>query len=187
MSEKKKSHKKKLEESEEGDDVFDRFTDPTKKRKRKEKQDKQQDEKRQKFLLADKLFAVDLFNSKPALEEQETWLKFAKQPLPEMTYLQTLWDEVKDVDVSYISYHSEETRVGIFAVMECLNAAFFCTDWLTQKLDKVGWKMNCTNYDPVAVSASKGEILSASLECYKMSIKQMQRLIESKNETQTVV
>lgn len=159
--------------SAEDEDILDRFSDPTKKRKRKEKKDEKEEERKAKMVNAGKRFAVDEFNTPPSAEDLATWQKFVEPPLPTLLDLEHLQKAAEAMTIDAIGYTSLAKTEGFFAVMDCLNAMVHCSTWLKDRLSRLGWKINMTGYEPTAVSHSTREILPATLECYRMAIKQM--------------
>jgi len=152
------------------EDILERFTDPTKKRKRKEKKEEAVQQKCSKICNDGKLFAVDFFNTPPTKEDVVLWETQVILPLPEIAMLEQL---LVESHIDMINYTPLARLDGLFCVLDFLSAADHCSNWLEKSLQKVGWKRNMTSYHPVSVSHSSKELLSATLECYKMSIKQM--------------
>ncbi len=161
-----------VEEYEE-EDILYRFSNPVNKRKRKEKKEKREEEKKAKIVNDGKLFAVDQFNTEPTKEELEMWRGFVDEPMPSLDELTRLQEAATTMTTDSIGYVRMEKTTGFFAVMDCLQAMGFCAEWLENKLRRIGWKRNMTGYVPTAVSHSTNEILGATLECYRMAIKQM--------------
>jgi len=162
------------------EDVFDRFTDATKKRKRKEKKTNESQKKRAKIVNTGKKFAKSEFNVVPTPEDVELWEAFVVQPVPDQKWLETRLREAKITDVGYQQLPKTH---GIFCVYDFLSAAGHCTEWLDMQLHRMGWRRNMTGYVPVTVCHSTNELLDATLECYKMAIKQMLRLQEFQTAT----
>lgn len=162
-----------LGETDEGEDILDRFTDPSKKRKRKEKKEKHEEEKKIKLVNAGKRWAKDAFNTPPTTDDLVLWAKFVEPPVPTLADLEHLHTAAEHLTVEGIGYEPLAKTGGFFAVMDCLNAMVHCSGWLKDRLARVGWKINMTGYEPTAVSHSTNEVLPATLECYRMAIKQM--------------
>lgn len=160
------------------EDVLDRFSDPAKKRKRKEKKDKQDQEKKLKAVNAGKRWANDEFNTPPSPEELEIWRSFVTTPLPTLSDLESLQRDAEHMTVESLGYIPLARTDHFFCVMDCLSAMHHCEAWLNERLARVGWKINTTGYEPRAVSHSTKEILPATLECYRMALKQMILLVQ---------
>lgn len=160
--------------SDETEDVLERFTDPVKKRKRKEKKEKKEDDKRQKIVNDGKKWAKDEFNTPPTPEQLVMWNQYvdATRALS-IAELERLVEESQALTTEFIEYQNLPKIDGLYAVMNCLNAFIHCGTWISKKLTEMGWKINMTGYDPVAVSHSTQEVLTATLECYRMALKQM--------------
>lgn len=166
---------KNIPSDDEEEDIFDRFTDPKKKRKRKAKKLETEHERRQHNFNMGKKFAKHHFNEVPSAEDAQLWRNFVIEPLPSINFLQK---ELTEVTIEKIGYQKMSRTDGIFAVVDFLAAAEYCSDWLEKQLRAAGWKRNMTGYVPITVSHSTNELLMATLECYKMAIKQMMRLHE---------
>jgi hypothetical protein len=154
----------------EDEDILDRFTDPAKKRKKKEKKELSEKEKRDKLMSAGKLKAEDCFNVSFTPEEITLYKTGQLETLPTVEYLKscTLKNNVND-----IGYKRMLRLDGIYCVLDFITAASHCTEWLDTEVRKMGWRMNMTGYNPISVSHSTEELLSATMECYKMAAKQM--------------
>jgi len=96
-----------------------------------------------------------------------------ENPVPSLGDLERLQKVANEMTIDSIGYVRMAKTAGFYAVMDCLQAMGHCTEWLEGRLNRVGWKRNMTGYIPTAVSHSTNEILPATLECYKMAIKQM--------------
>lgn len=163
----------KLDDHDDTEDILDRFTDPVKKRKRKAKKEQQEEEKRTKLLNAGKRWARDEFNTVPTPEDLALWSSFTEAPVPTLVDLERLHADAETLTVETIGYQPLSKTDGFFAVMDCLSAMVHCSAWLKERMARLGWKLNMTGYEPTAVSHSTKEVLLATLECYRMAIKQM--------------
>lgn len=152
----------------EEEDVFERFRDPTVKRKRKLVRRKRIAEKRQKIVNSGKLLASEVYNEKPSESECALWSRYSISPAPlSRGDLQRLLDSSCTVP-----YQRLENLEGLLCIVDFIRAADFCKAWLSDKLRSIGFTENMTMYNPLAVSHSTSEILSATAECFKMAIKQ---------------
>lgn len=162
-----------MSDSETEESILKKFQDPVKKRQRKEKRNKQEEERKAKIVNAGKRWAKDEFNSAPSAEELSTWKKLLLDTVPSMEHLEEMKLESESMTVESIKYVPPLRTDGLYSIMNFVSAMDHCTNWLNSRLTETGWKMNATNYDPVAVSHSTTELLAATLECYRMAIKQM--------------
>lgn len=168
--------KAKHEDDEDDEDVFDRFTDPGKKRKRKQKKEETEEERKAKIVNMGKRWAKDEFNSPPTPDQVALWSGYVTDAVPSVAELERLTSEADTLTVDALGYIPLSKVNGLFSIMDCLNAMMHCKTWLNERLERVGWKLNLTGYDPVAVSHSSKEVLAATLECYRMALKQMRSL-----------
>ena len=160
------------------EDILDRFTDPVKKQRKKRKRQEKHEEQCKKVRMSGKEFAADWFDG-PLTEDQ---LKILQQnvvltKLPKEADLET-WLETVTEDL--IGYKKDKKGVTCMAaVFEFILCSAHCQKWLQREFEKMGFKQNMTNYNPVAVSHCVAEVLGATVECYKMGCKQMLRYLET--------
>ncbi len=151
--------------------LLDRFSDPHTKAKKQVKRVKKQEEKRHNDVQAGKIMAVDCFNTRPTPEQMALWSRFVTPSPASLAQLEA-W--LRAADPSMIQYVDLPRTDGLFSVCNFITCAKHCQEWLDQQLSKIGWKQNMTLYNPVCVSHSAREVLDATIETYKMAIKQMQ-------------
>jgi len=169
------SANKKRKPQDQLDTLLDKLTDPTVKQKKKEKKEKRQEEKRERIVESDKKYAKDMFNHDPTSEEVTLWKSNVNAIVLDLTTLQKLYDESV---ASLIEYKKLDRLDGLYCVLDFVNCAEYTKTWLEIQMTKLGWKTNMTLYHPIAVSNSTDELLSATLECYRMMIKQMMLLVK---------
>ena len=159
--------------------LLDKFTDPEIKRKRKARKEDKQEGKRLKRLTDGQLFSTDMFNEPATIEEAELWSTayiLGAISEPEFQAECKKWQEEEDVQV--IGYVGLTDTSGLNSVYNYLRASVFCTEWLNEKLLSIGWKRNMTQYDPITVTFFTRQLLTATLECFKMALKQKLRMDE---------
>jgi hypothetical protein len=150
------------------EDVFDRFTDPFKKRKRRQKSQLRQEKRKEDLYFAGKKFAKDVFNEPLTTDKAKMLTPF----ICEIKSTEYLKKRLEEVGTGELNYKIKKTR-GINSIMDFIACSTRCKEWLEAELNKVGWKHNKTHYNPIAVSHSSSEVMNATVECFKMSCKQM--------------
>jgi hypothetical protein len=164
------------------DDLLDAFSDPVRKAQRELKKKQHVDEKCQHNMNQGKRFAVNEFNTPPAWDELKLWQVYARQPLPPLAGLQELYDKLS---VEMIGYAPDsdlgDGNDGWKAILNLHQCAIHCRTWLHYHCQVVGWNENMTKYEPWTVSHSASELLSATMECARMMVKQMQLLVKCTN------
>lgn len=144
------------------------FTNPTTLKKKAIKKRKKEEAKANE----DKRYAKNCFNDPPDEKDKKKWQTFLdpfiKKPTTE--FLQKELDTILLSDIGFqIPKKDEKTLIGIFTFLE---ACDHCELWLKEKLRKIGWKCNMTQFHPVSSSFSLEVLLHNTLECYKMACKQ---------------
>lgn len=145
-----------------------RFTNPVVLKKKAVKKRKKEEQKANE----DKVYALDKFNTAPTKEEKKKWETLI-DPFIKVPSLEFLKTEMKETMISDIGFQvpnqKENSLIGIFTFLE---ACDHCDNWLKEKLRKIGWKCNMTDFHPVSSSFSLDVLLHNTLECYKMACKQ---------------
>jgi len=162
-------------EDDEEEDILDRFTDPEKKRKKKEKKEETEKQRRENLMAAGKLKAEDCFNVPLAAEEISLYKIATVEPIAPLAYLEKCVNKETISDIGYVRMSDAD---GLYCVLDFIQAAIHCMEWLDSQVKRMGWKMNMTGYNPISVSHSTEEVLSATWECYKMAAKQMILLLK---------
>lgn len=157
------------------DELLDKLTDPEKKAKKRAKKEKKIEEKQEQAIESDKLYAKDCFNVVPTPEELTLWVACTTNTLSNIEDLKKWLSEA--VSYEMIGYTRLEDLSGLNCILDFWGAAEHCKAFLEDKQNLLGWKINATGYDPVAVSSSTPELLVATFECYKMMIKQKMVLL----------
>jgi len=163
---------KKTSEKSASDDVnllLDRFTDPSARKRKIAQKEKQQEVKDSKF-ESGKKYAQDCFNLPPCNEERELWQHYV---LPQALTRDELQKRLADSGVDQIGYERLRNTKGMFCIMDFFLCAEHTGLWLRARQEEIGWMHNMTLYEPLAVSHSTEELLAATLECYRMMLKQM--------------
>lgn len=173
----KKGKRKVREDGEPEEDILDRFTEPTKKRKKKEKKEISERERRNKLISAGKVKAEECFNVPLSAEEITLYEKCLLENIPSVDVLKKCSEKTNIDEIGYVRMAKLD---GIYCVLDFIAAASHCTEWLDTHVKNMGWSFNTTGYNPISVSHSTDELLSATLECYKMAAKQMLRMLEAK-------
>ncbi len=168
--------RKQQEEEEIGEeiDVLDRFANPEKKKKKLATKKAKEKEKFDKIINRGKKFAKDYFNECKLADTEYNLLEtqIDKETVQKsIEDLRNLLEGTKDIDLEKVC--EPKYVKGIEAVVEFMMCAERLRKWLDTQLHELGWKQNMTNYDPICVSHSIGELITSVLEAYRMAIKQM--------------
>ncbi len=149
--------------------LLDRFTDPSARKRKLAQKDKQQEAKENKF-ESGKKYAPDFFNLPPSTEERQLWQHYV---LPQALTRLELQKRLADSGIDQIGYERMSNTKGMYCIMDFFLCAEHSGRWLLAQQKEIGWMHNMTLYEPLAVSHSTEELLSATLECYRMMLKQM--------------
>ena len=161
--------KLKRKEKDAVDYFFEKFSDPNKLKQKRVKREK----KIQEVISYDKKLASEWFNEAPDRMQLQFWKRYTSQ-IPTLETLQAL---MENASLETIGYKPLDRIDGIYSVLNFITCADYCTAWLELHMRSIGWKDNMTNYHPIAVCHSTNELLAATLEAYKMSIKQMMWIV----------
>ncbi len=152
--------------------ILDQFSNPERKLKRKKDQERKEQLKRIKH-VSKKENVQDVFNDPLTNFEFLRLSKFVKNPMnsPNLDY----WiKNASTLDVGFIS----EPKEGLLNFMNC---CFHCEEWLSKKLQEIGWTQNETNYKFESLCNGVSEVVHETLVCFQMACKQMMRFQEYAN------
>jgi len=158
--------------------LLDRFTTKPGRKRKRERHHKQAEKKRRKVVENCKVKAETVFNTPPTPAQRHRWRQLlTPDAVTDRARLAQLLAEAEDLKVEYES--TVDRSVPFHCIFELVEAVEKCGQWLRDRLRELGWTENATGYDPADVSASANELRGATLECYKMAVKQLLRLRES--------
>lgn len=170
-----------LDNTQMSDCVLERFTDPVKKKKKKHKQAQHLKAQQTKNIMRGKELAQHHFNT----PFTQTYIDLIQNEIDKPQSIECLQAYVVNAKVEDIKYVSVASKDGLVCVFNFIACASFCKSWLKIQLKNIGWQNNMTNYNPIAVSHSPPELLSATIECFKMACKQMIRYLHFSNTPKT--
>lgn len=161
--------------------LLESFSDPVKLGKRKINQEGKKVKRQRANVSSGKELADEKFNQPLTLLDY----KNLKQNIISEPHRSVVEKYLSTTHWSEIPYESKTKTIGdearsegLYYVYEFILCASCCSKWLQERLTSIGWRVNMTGYDPVSNSHSPPELLSSTVECFKMACKQMIRFLE---------
>jgi hypothetical protein len=154
---------------------------------KRKKQLQTEQKKRQKLESNSAHVRVEDFFQKPFSPDMVEMLKPYFQVLPGVT-MDTLRHHYSQVDIPPDLRHTVAALSGsarmtveneeldeapeMGKVIQFLQLAQTCQQWLNRAFQSIGWSNNFTGYDPIGQSQTEGELIDGVAECWKLGCKQ---------------